>query len=314
MRSDVTSRLSPQGSGVPSPVVERLACVACRNSLQVLGDSLSCEGCGRLFPWRGGIADFLTDAPGRRSAFTVDRLDALARAEETHFWFAGRRDLLRHALTTRVPPGASVLDVGCGTGRAVSEWVRLGYGAAGVDFLAEGLTRCADALPEVFLARADAAALPFADASWDAVTCLDLLEHVDDRVVLAEVRRVLRPGGVLLASVPSHPWLWSALDDDAGHLRRYSRRALEDRLREAGLAVAWVRPYQCLLLPVLAAVRLSGRGSRAIRDSQFSPPSCLNGLLRWVNLVEARLSRYVPLPWGSSLVVVARRTRDVVSR
>ena len=253
----------------------------------------------------GGQAQ--VDREGTRTgvSFAAGRSQQLAALQQTHFWFRGRQRLVEVLLRDELREPQRVLDVGCGAG-ATSRWLLdRGHDACGVDSSPASLEHAADLVPAASLYRGDADALPFADDSFDGVLLLDLLEHTDDLAALAEARRVVRPGGWVLVSVPAYQWLWSFRDADAGHLRRYSRRGLEDIVRRSGLDVERVTYYQWALFPFLAVMRLAMRGRR-LRDAEERPPRLLNGVLTFVNRLEARAARRVDLPWGSSLFVRAR--------
>ncbi len=148
-------------------------------------------------------------------------------------------------------PHARVLDVGCGDGRHIAAAAARGCRAVGVDYdpgeLAKARVR-AGARP-IDLIAADAARLPFRDATFDAVICTETLEHLpDDRSAIAEVARVLRHGGLLHGAVPSHftETLFWALspgyrDTPGGHVRIYRPGDLRARLRDAGLRLLDLR-------------------------------------------------------------------------
>jgi SAM-dependent methyltransferase len=240
--------------------------------------------------------------------FTRERLERLRQIEGWHFWFAGRRELVRRLLRRYArAAGGVALDLGCGTGRALDELAGAGRALLGLDLRPEGLAEARRARPASWLVQADATSLPLADGSVDVITALDVLEHLDDHAALAEIRRVLRPGGILVLTVPALRWLWSYRDRDAGHLRRYHRRELAAQLGAAGLRVLWLNHYQVVLLPLVALTRRLGRRGPAWRDLEETRVPGLNGVLSFVSRLEARLAAHVSWPAGSSLVVVCER-------
>ncbi len=246
--------------------------------------------------------------PLRPAAFKRERLERLREIETWHFWFAGRRELIARLLREyAVAPGVA-LDLGCGTGAGLRKLERDGRRVLGLDLRPEGLAATRRQRPECWLVQADADSLPLGDATVDLITALDVLEHVDDRAALAEIRRVLRPGGVAVLTVPALQWLWSYRDEDAGHRLRYGRRELQARLAAAQLRVVWLNYYQVFLLPLVALTRLLGRHGPALRDLEETRLPLLNGLLRSISVLEAQLSQRLTWPAGSSLIAVCQRS------
>jgi SAM-dependent methyltransferase len=239
--------------------------------------------------------------------FPPERLQRLAEIEGWHFWFAGRRALVDRLVARHVPPGRrTVLDVGCGTGSMLGA---VDAHSVGVDLRPEGLHATRRALPGARLVQADGVRLPFRDASFDVALLLDVLEHADDRRLLDEVCRVLRPGGILVVTVPAMPWLWSYRDEAGGHRRRYTRRSLTQLLSEATLVVREMRYYQFFLFPLVVAARLFAPHSPRPRDLEDRAAPLLNAALTGINRLEARLGDLIRWPWGSSLAAVCLRPR-----
>jgi SAM-dependent methyltransferase len=230
--------------------------------------------------------------------------------EDTHWWFAGRRaviwSLLRRAGT---PEHVRMLDAGCGTGRNLLEYGRLGT-AEGVDFSPEAIEFC-HRRGLLAVRQAEIEQLPFQDGSFDLILATDVLEHLrDDRTAIAELRRVTAPGGRLLATVPAYRWLWSQHDVAHHHFRRYTLRRLSDRLRAGGFEPLVSTYFNTALLPPIAAVRTLGRLRSASDDSERPDleltPSGLNRLLAQPMRAEAALiERGARLPAGVSIGVVA---------
>src|SRR6185295_18341145 len=159
------------------------------------------------------------------------------RVEQSHWWYTGRRKILTafveeicRQVKDRRP---RILDVGCGTGANLLMLSEYGE-AEGVDVSEDALAFCrARGLDKVKLGAAEE--LPFADGTFDLVTGLDVVEHLDDDLAgLKEMRRVLRPGGRILLFVPAFMFLWGVQDDVSHHRRRYTRSGVEQVIRAAG--------------------------------------------------------------------------------
>lgn len=154
--------------------------------------------------------------------------------------------------------------------------------------------------------------LPWDDATFDLITCLDVIEHVpDDVTALVELLRVARPGGWLLVTVPAYQALWSRHDEANHHYRRYSRSSLRAAARSAGWQVERLSSFNSLLLAPAAAVRLAQRrmpGRNGDSNDLDLGPSWLNDVLERPLALEASwLARGRTLPVGLSLLAVLRR-------
>jgi SAM-dependent methyltransferase len=209
------------------------------------------------------------------------------------------------------PPNARILDVGCGTGATTAALLRFGE-VSGLDMGLAGLRHARTrGLP---VACGSAESLPAGDASFDVVVALDVLEHLDDdRRALGEILRVLRPGGILLVTVPAYAFLWSSHDDALGHRRRYRLAQLRERIAAAGFQIALCSYVMAAILPVAIAVRLAERlrPPKGPRESgYFILPRPLNALLAFVAGLGGWLVHVMVLPFGLSIVAVARRPVD----
>ena len=212
------------------------------------------------------------------------------------------------SVSERVLPPAPcrLLDVGCGTGNVLEALGRFGE-AVGVEQdpqlravgQAAGLDIRPGALPDV---------LPVPDGWADAVLLLDVIEHLDDDLAgLRTARRALRPGGVLVVTVPAYPWLWSGHDVALGHRRRYSARTVRAVLGAAELSVRHVSYFNTLLFPAIAGVRLAKRLAGGGGHDLHQPGGALNRLLATLFAFERHAVLRPGLPFGSSVLAVARR-------
>lgn len=232
------------------------------------------------------------------------------RLEDTYWWFVGRRRVVRALVRRFAPPNPRILDLGCGTGGTLDALVGLGE-LVGADISADALAFCRRRGHQA-LQECSAEALPFRDDQFDVVICCDVFEHLEhDERGASEVLRVLRPGGVLIASVPAHPWLWSDHDVALSHYRRYSRRALRALLVGAGARIVKLTYAVSFVFPLVVLVRLLGH-LRPRRNGNpdthlVPPPGPINRLLIALHDLEAAVIVRAGFPWGSSLIAVAAK-------
>jgi SAM-dependent methyltransferase len=240
-------------------------------------------------------------------------MKAMLDVDEHHWWYRGRRRIIRAELD-RIPLGsaARVLDAGCGSGRTLEELGRYGE-VHGLELNPEAAEIArARGRGEVVVGRLEE--LPWDDGTFDLITCLDVIEHTpDDRATLHELRRVCRPGGWLLVTVPAYPALWSLHDEANHHYRRYGRRTLRSAALAAGWTVARITSFNTLLLAPAAVVRLAQR--RRVASDGYTPaltlgPPWLNQALELPLRIEAKwLAEGRTLPAGLSLMAVMHNPR-----
>lgn len=230
--------------------------------------------------------------------------------EENHWWFVGRRRIVFDLIQRYVPRLARILDAGCGTGYTAREFARFGEVFA-FDAAPEAVAYAA--ARGLAVRQGEITAIPYTNEYFDLVTALDVLEHIeDDRQALSELSRVLKPGGILLLTVPACPFLWSPHDEVNHHKRRYTAREFRVKVQEAGFYILKLSHYNtCLFAPILLA-RLFRRLFPARQEEKRSDFSLvqrgvLNTLLTRVFSAEAHLLRYVDLPFGVSLVGVVKK-------
>ena len=241
----------------------------------------------------------------------MDRLlAATARAERDHFWFRGFRRFVAPLVAAAAGGGRpDILDCGCGTGYNLALLRRYGR-AYGIDLTYAGL-QYATSRGERGVAQASAARLPFAAARFGIVTSFDVLYSLPDAVerdAIAEMFRVLRPGGTLIVNVAALELLRGNHSVLSAELRRYSRPDLTRRLEAAGFRVTRATYTNFSILPLLLAVRLKQRLAGAHVESQEEiaiPPAPVNAALSGLLAAEAAALRVVNMPAGSSLLADA---------
>jgi SAM-dependent methyltransferase len=240
--------------------------------------------------------------------------------EDKHWWFASRTRALL-AMMDPVLRGRDLklLDVGCGAGNMIHHLGRYGQ-VKGVEIDPRPVAMAHERGYDVDLGDATQG-LAYDDASFDAVSVLDVIEHnEDDMSILREIHRVLKPGGHAVITVPAFMWLWSHNDDINAHLRRYTAGELRRKLQEAGFRIRRMTYNNFFVFPMAVALILLRRGgasqpelaSHHLSEDEYQvemePVSpALNAILTVVGWMEAQLLRLLSLPVGTSIIAIAEK-------
>jgi SAM-dependent methyltransferase len=232
----------------------------------------------------------------------------MAETEERHWWFVGRRAVLRKLIgSLRLPPDANILEVGSGTGGNLEMLCEFGkVKAMELDATAREIAiRKTQGRIDVRPGRCpDDIAFP--EQRFNLICMFDVLEHVDEDVAtLAALRSSLASGGRLLVTVPAFSWLWSTHDEFLHHKRRYTARDLETKCVAAGLKLERVSYFNMLLFPLGVLARLKDRlvGS-TVASGVGLPATPVNFLLRQIFSTESMLLKRMNLPFGMSLLAI----------
>ena len=300
-----------------TPDTLHLLCPKCGASLAPEEGGRRCSACGARFQDRDGILR-LTSAPEGMRGYDPHFFRTLHQVEGRHFWFRARRQVVLDALRAEVPDWRErpLFDVGCGTGGLLAFLAGMGVPIAGAcDVYLEALAAARARLDAPFLLVDDGGPPPLGPGQ-PLLGMFDVLEHIEDDVsVLAWARTVLAPGGILLMTVPAHPFLFSDMDRLARHFRRYRRGELRSKLEAAGFEVLRLRHFMAILVPLLALTRglrklPPGAGAQPSHDGEMRVVPVVNELMRMVLGAEQLWLRVAGLPFGSSLIAVARRPVD----
>lgn len=229
--------------------------------------------------------------------------------EDSHWWFVGRRAILEEFLrqiTDKSKAETKILDVGCGTG-ANLEMLRQFGTAEGVDVSDDALEFCRRKGLTVHKGLAEE--LPFADESFDVVTALDVIEHLDDDVAgLREMHRILKTGGKTLIFVPAFMWLWGVQDDISNHRIRYTKKQIIERLQKAGFTIERATYANwTFFAPILGGrtlMKLTGIKPESENNVNIS---ALNGIFGKIFSAERLWLKNFDFPFGVSIVITASR-------
>lgn len=237
-------------------------------------------------------------------------IEAEERLEAEYWWFVGRRSIIGRLLARFPGYVPLAVDVGCGSGRNLEVLAPHARSVIGADRSpAAARLTAARQFPVI---QADGNLLPLAGQSVDLLTALDVLEHMEDDIqTLREFHRVLRPGGRLLLAVPAYRFLWSEHDEALRHRRRYLASELHIKLTNTGFDVE-KRSYAVFFafFPIVfyrLARGLVPKDPMAPKASHVMLPKPLNRFFEMLLKLEASLMRVINFPFGTSIIMLARR-------
>lgn len=227
--------------------------------------------------------------------------------EEKHWWHISKRNVVERMLCSFLSKKKKIqiLDVGCGAGKNMDMLSRFGK-VWGLDKSKTALSFCRKRGFRQ-LAIGKAADTGFPNVFFDVITMLDLLEHTDENTTLREAHRILKPGGIMIITVPAYQWLWSAWDEVLKHKKRYTKRSLETILKHHKFTI--VRSsymYSFLVLPVFIFRRF--KSQKKSYNSDFSSnPSLINFLSTVLSNTERYFIMRGWIPFGTSLILVCKK-------
>ena len=235
-----------------------------------------------------------------------------ASVEDKHWWFVARRQIIEQVIRKlSLPKNAQILEAGCGTGGNLQMLSR--HGQVSAMELDEIACQFANQRQVTTVKRGTLPDnIPFA-LHYDLILILDVIEHLDDDLsALKALYYKLKPGGYLLVTVPAYQFLWSEHDEINHHKRRYRLQGLKEMVRKAGYEVIYGSYFNTFLFPIVVIVRGLGKLLQKQNNNQFSsdlvlPSKPVNQLLTWLFANERYLINRFTLPFGLSILFLARK-------
>jgi SAM-dependent methyltransferase len=238
-------------------------------------------------------------------------LDALEKVRRHPWWLARAKLAVAILHRDSLAPPATILEAGCGWGVNLQALERAGYRVTGLDIsrrILERIDRPDRQLIEADLTREFPSPLEF----YDGLLALDVIEHLDDdQAAVKRLAKLVRPGGLVVISVPALPELFSDFDEVQGHRRRYEPATLRATFAGSDLALQEVFWWGAWMVPVLRRMRSRSRseetGLRTYADYLRLPPWPLTLLMQMLFAREQRRALNGKLRTGTSLFAIARR-------
>jgi SAM-dependent methyltransferase len=251
--------------------------------------------------------------------YLAETFEKVVSAEDKNFWYISRYKILQQLFSKYIGPEtqASVLEIGCGTGNVLQSLSKFkNYKLMGAEIHLEGLKFAKKRHSDIEFIQMDATNIPF-EEKFEAVGAFDVLEHIEeDELVMKNVYRSLKKKGYFFVTVPQYMFMWSETDEIDCHKRRYSRKELLAKIKNAGFKTEYCSSFVFTLFPFMLVSRLMKRRKKrdktATIEEAFSElislPSYINSIFKQMMLLDEWFFRLgIPLPFGGSLVVVARK-------
>ncbi|MBI5045338.1 MAG: class I SAM-dependent methyltransferase [Candidatus Levybacteria bacterium] len=252
----------------------------------------------------------------QESSMSPKLLDIFYKVETTHWWWVGRKEIISFLLKKHLTNKKNlILDAGCGTGSNILFLKKFGD-VYGVD-TSLSATKFCQMRGLKNIKTADVSNLPYNDNSFDLVCLMDVLEHIkDDKKVIREIFRVLKPQGQLLITVPALPFIYSKHDKAQGHVRRYKKSDLKILFKKTGFTKVHLSYFNFLLSSPIIGIRLLSRLKLFSRLADFDAGlnfdihkiNYLNNFLSNIFSSEKYLLDKIPIPFGVSLLGLYKKT------
>ena len=229
--------------------------------------------------------------------------------EKTHWWFNGRRSLLKFLLSRlNIQKDSHVIDVGCGVGSNLPLLQSIGLGVIGIDSEPYSLSFAKD-LPGVLLINGDVLRLPVKSNSIDLVIATDILEHLDDDSLgIKEIHRTLTQQGKVILTVPAFKSLWGIQDVVGMHKRRYSKNELLRKIEREGFTVLKSSYFNFFLFfPIFLGRRLIRLFGLKIESENNINSPLINFFLKGLFSLEPYILKCFSFPFGVSVFCIARK-------
>jgi 2-polyprenyl-3-methyl-5-hydroxy-6-metoxy-1,4-benzoquinol methylase len=237
----------------------------------------------------------------------------LNASEGSSFWLDSRAEAVLALLSTRNIE--TIWDIGAGGGAMVDRLGKKGIEVVSVEPLPEGAISIASVGGEVFCSSLQELELP--PKSIRAIALFDVLEHLDQpEELLREIHRILEPEGVVIITVPAFQSLWSAEDIALGHFRRYTKSSLAQLIAKEGYSILTNKYIFAALVPLAFLMRTlpyrllpkqSQLETLSRNTSRLAPSPQINALATFVLRLELRLARWLPLPFGLSVLAIGEK-------
>jgi 2-polyprenyl-3-methyl-5-hydroxy-6-metoxy-1,4-benzoquinol methylase len=264
-----------------------------------------------------GIKCFSPEVASSYADYPDAGFDLTNKSGEASFWVRSRNRLFKKIVYDQMNPTGKtkLLEIGCATGNFIQKIVeKKNLEITGSEIYLKGLLYAKKNLPDVNFIQFDVTRGEIGKM-FDVIVSFDVLEHIEDDVTaISNINKMLHKGGRLIVTVPQHMFLWSQLDEIVKHKRRYSRRELVTKLQDNGFDISYATSFLFILFPLMLISRLFDKSHKQSQSGEVALEKRVNFSrpLNWIfdqfmRIDEALIRLGITLPFGGTLVVVARK-------
>jgi len=300
-------------------VITLLVCPVCNQQILMMKMQYICQNCEKVYPINSGIIRLTGSSQPDEDYFPNNTFYLLFQSEEKNFWFRVRNRIITKMISRHVSRSSHILEVGCGTGFVSQYLKKKGYHIDCADIFPQALRFCRlrEAGDNYF--QYNLSERIFIE-EYDGICAFDILEHIDDdESAIRNIHDALKPGGRVVITVPAGKNLWSAIDQFTEHKRRYSYSELKAKLQNNGFTIIKLSYFMTFLYPFILLFRKFSFLNRAVNDTdmkqtilrqakrELQPGPIVNLLFYGIFSMEVPLIDRITLPFGSSLICVAKK-------
>lgn len=240
----------------------------------------------------------------------IEMYKIFSEIQKKHWWFIVKKDIVLDMINYYYKQDLNneILDIGCGSGLMLNSLEKIGI-TSGLDMSDEAIKFSKSIfrgeVKQGFLPEQ----VPYVEKSFDIITALDVIEHIDDDIEsLRVIRTLLKDNGKAIITVPAYMFLWSGFDELNEHKRRYTKSELKSKLIESGFEIEKISYYNTLLFPIAYIVRkLNNLLNRSGSSDIDMPSKPINFVLKNIFGIEKYLLKFMNLPFGVSLIAVVKK-------
>ena len=284
-----------------------IVCPKCKEEILKNVDKYICKSCNKIYPIINNIPYFEEDIGNEEYNFNEYQveIDKIANAEQNHFWFKSRRNLIQQVFNKFISKQDNIIEIGAGTG-SIARMLKfnnynMSIGEIHPNGIEYALKNNSQNLP---IYQFNIMNNPFKN-HFDVVGLFDVLEHIeDDKLAINNISKMLKGGGRIVLTVPAHMWLWCEEDEVSNHFRRYELDSLKKMLISEGFIIKYATHFFISIVPLLY-LRTKSKSSDEITINPI-----VNFILSIVSNIENNILKFISSKIGGSIIIVAEKNND----